>query len=141
MRVAEREMAEIDKKHSSVGDAGISITNLSSSASTTIAKTTSRSLEKSISTNGQETDRLTELLRQIDEEARKLAATRMELQKLKKNAPQDISLYSANGTNDTTGGKQDSSKATTVPLPQDGPGSRSFAYKAVPEELVPDLCR
>jgi len=34
-----------------------------------------------------------------------------------------------------------SEKSTVVPLPPEGPGSRSFVHKTVSEELVPDLCR
>lgn len=130
MRVAERELTEIDKKQASSDSSHLI------NASNSSLQQSSKFLSNA--TGERSSDRMQEILKQIDEEARRLAVTRIELQRAKKLAPADM-LTERESKDGNSAPK--SEKSTVAPLPPEGPGSRSFVHKTVSEELVPDLCR
>jgi hypothetical protein len=136
MRLAEREIIEIDRKQQAVDSAQPS--------------TSSSSLAKSESSSAGVNDdqvpsaeRMLELVKQIAEEARRLANTRAELQKAKK---QQAELLESEKPKSTAGKKV---KAQPVEVPTTSsepttaaePTHKGIQKMAVPENLIPELCR
>jgi hypothetical protein len=148
MRLAEREIIEIDRKQQAIDSANHMTTAaasiLPSEGSTTTATTTTA--EDHLSSN----ERMAELVKQIAEEARRLANTRAELQKAKK---QQAEMLEADKPAKGTPGKKSKAAATSV-APETVTSTSDAAATApaesthkgiqkmsVPESLIPELCR
>lgn len=128
MRLAEREIIEIDRKQQAADSAN--------SSSSTDALVPDENLSSQ--------ERLTELVKQIAEEARRLANTRAELQKAKK---QHAELLETEKQSKSTSGKKSKSQASApaTETTNEGhtaePGQKGIPKMPVPEHLVPELCR
>lgn len=175
MRLAEREMIELDRKqqaiefaHNSTATIGLpTATTTSTSSTTTTATTTTTaitnpiSIEETITTG----ERMIELVKQIAEEARRLAATRADLQKAKKQQAElgevEKSAKSSSTSNSNKKSKTQSSTTTSTSTPTASTTSTSndainsstndtnnevvphkgVQKMSVPESLIPELCR
>jgi hypothetical protein len=148
MRLAEREMLEIDRKQQAVDSANSSTSSLPQSDAAATAGANTSTPEDHLTSN----ERMVELVKQITEEARRLAATRAELQKAKK---QQAELLEAEKPVKGTPGKKKSA-ATTTPTAAPEPAAVASAVDsssaaeathkgttkmAVPDHLLPELCR
>lgn len=125
MRLAEREIIEIDRKQQAADSAN-------TSSDTAPA-------DENLSSN----ERLTELVKQIAEEARRLANTRAELQKAKK---QHADLVETEKLSKSTSGKKTKAQPSApAEAPTEThtaePGHKGIPKMPVPEHLVPELCR
>ena len=179
MRLAEREMIEIDRKQQAIESAQTSIVATASTAaaggggvSTTTSSTSGGSnkpeghstlatVEETITTG----ERMIELVKQIAEESRKLAATRAELQKAKKQyaelgeneksgKSQLITAFTTSGAgaSSSTSGAGKKTKTPTTSTSNETTTStnetttevaphKGVQKMSVPESLIPELCR
>jgi len=145
MRVAEREMIEIDKKQQAAADSAAtvpaSVTAASNSramlASIPVSEAGKSSAKEAAGDGASVHERMAELMRQISDEARRLAATRAELQKARK------SISEAQGDRSKPS-KSAASKKTSVEssiASADSSLGRNTQKASVPDSLLPDLCR
>jgi hypothetical protein len=137
MRLAEREIIEIDRKQQAVDSAQ------SSTSTSTLPKSESTSAG-GIEDHIPSAERMTELVKQIAEEARRLANTRAELQKAKKQ--QAELLESEKPTKPTVGKKPKAQPVEVVatssePTTPAEPTHKGMQKMAVPDNLIPELCR
>ena len=119
MRLAERELNEMDKRQHALEPAG-------------------KSSATDKGTDGSKQDRMSELVKQIAEEARKLALTRAELQKAKTGDSGPIAANLAATSMKMAG------KATPSVRSDDGNSTgnkHGILLKSVPDEYLEDLCR
>lgn len=139
MRLAEREMTEIDKKQQSV-DVGQGVSSSSSSSLLASVASSADFQGGKIASNESVTmqERMQELIKQISDEARRLAATRAELQKTKKMHAEAISEKVP------VGGKNGAAtEASLSDLAVQDPATthRGQQKLAVPDHLMPELCK
>jgi hypothetical protein len=144
MRLAEREITEIDKKQQSTETAGQG-PSLSSSSSllASVASAADLPAGKSATASGNDSitmqERMQELIKQISDEARRLAATRAELQKTKKMHAEAISEKVPVGGKKGTA--TEASQSETVAAEASNTTHRGQQKLAVPEHLMPELCK
>lgn len=150
MRLAEREIVEIDRKQQAIDSAN----NMTASALPLSSTLPSESTTGSTPTNADDhlssNERMTELVKQIAEEARRLASTRAELQKAKK---QQAELLEAEKPVKGTPGRKPKAAQTSTPVvaaPENAISTSDSAADtthkgiqkmSVPDNLIPELCR
>lgn len=146
MRLAEREIVEIDKKQqtseSASGSSGSSLLATAASATGIAGQPVPG---KSVTSIGPDTvsmqERMQELVKQISDEARRLAATRAELQKTKKMHAEAISEKKRPGAGGKKGKVEATKSEATANEATANTIHRGQQKLAVPDHLMPELCK